>query len=185
MPERLYQKRFDEFFHEISPQEITPAGFTGLVWPHRPEVISQPGRFVQEARAEIQIGSPEQAAAYLQQHVYTPFDQFDQEELWVLLLNNKNWITHQVMVYRGTVNSVLIRTVELFKAAIRVNAPALILSHCHPSTDPTPSPEDIEVTRQAVEVAALLGIELFDHLIIGGEKWISLRRKKWGFEEKP
>ena len=146
------------------------------------EPASQPGRFVQEARADIQIGSPEQAAAYLQQHVYAPFDRFDQEELWVLLLNHKNWITHQVMVYRGTVNSVLIRPVELFKEAVRVNASGLILSHCHPSGDPLPSPEDILVTKQAVEVATLLGIELHDHLVIGNEKWVSMRRKRMGFE---
>jgi hypothetical protein len=145
MPERLYQKKFNECFRVTEPQEVTPTGFTGLTWPHRPESVvrlpemsepvSQPGRFVQEARADIQVGSPEQAAAYLQQHVYRPFDQFDQEELWVLLLNTKNWITHQVMVYRGTVNSALIRPVELFKEAVRVNATGLILSHCHPSGD--------------------------------------------------
>ena len=163
-----------------------------MEWPHRPgsvvrlpeplEPASQPGRFVQEARADIQIGSPEQAAAYLQQHIYRPFDQFDQEELWVLLLNTKNWITHQVMVYRGTVNSALIRPVELFKEAVRVNATGLILSHCHPSGDPLPSPVDVEVTRSVVDAGHLLGIEVLDHLVIGDEKWVSMRRKRLGFE---
>ena len=126
------------------------------------EPASRPGRFVQEARTNVQIGSPEAAAAYLQQHIYQPFAQFDQEEVWVLLLNTKNRVTHEVMVYRGTVNTAYIRPVEFFKEAVRVNASSLILSHCHPSSDPNPSPEDVTVTRAANEVAMLLEIELLD-----------------------
>ena len=120
---------------------MTPTGFAGLIWPeHLEPTLGPSGRFVREARSRVQIGSPEKAAIYLQQHVYAPFEQFDQEEVWVLLLNNKNWITHEVMVYRGTVNTAYIRPVEFFKEAVRVNATALIVAHNHPSGDPTPSP---------------------------------------------
>lgn len=180
MPERLYQKRFDDYFQIISPQEVTPVGFTGLVWPER-TALYLPGRFVREARSNIPISSPAAAAAYLQQHIYHPFTEFDQEEVWVLLLNTKNRITHEVMTYRGTINAAYIRPVEFFKEAVRVNAHSLILSHCHPSGDPTPSPEDVTITRATNEIARLLEIELLDHIIIGDNQWISLKEKGQGF----
>jgi DNA repair protein RadC len=88
---------------------------------------------------EVIARSPVDVAQYLLQHVYTPFEAFDQEELYVLLLNTKNRITHETMVYRGTVNSVHIRPAELFSTAVRVNAPA-ILDHKHPSGLADPSP---------------------------------------------
>jgi DNA repair protein RadC len=139
-------------------------------------------RFVREARETVQIRSPADVAYYLLKHIYTPFHQFDQEETWVLLLNIKHQVTHEVMVYRGTVNSVLIRPAELLKEAVRVNAPVIILSHCHPSQDPTPSPEDVQVTQVVSQAARLLGIELLDHLVIGMDRWVSLRERGLGFD---
>ena len=82
-------------------------------------------------------------AQYLLTKAYVPFEDFGQEEMWVLLLDSKHQITHEVMVYRGQVGQISIRGAELLQEAVRVNAPALILSHCHPSTDPTPSPEGV------------------------------------------
>ena len=111
-----------------------------------------------------------------------PFDQFSQEEMWVLLLNSRTRITHEVMVYRGTVNSALVRVPELFKEAIKVNAPGLILSHCHPSSDPEPSPEDAMITRQARLAAELLDIDLLDHIVVGKDAWVSLRQRGLGFD---
>jgi len=103
-------------------------------------------RFVREVPDRVFIKSPGDAAQYLLEKIYTPFEDFDQEEMWVLLLNNKHRVTHEVMVYRGQVSTVHVREAELLKEAVRVNAPALVLSHCHPSGDPTPSPEDVHVT---------------------------------------
>ena len=97
-------------------------------------------RFVRAVRDEIIVRTPADAAEHLIRHVYTPFDQFDQEELWTCLLNSRNRITHEVMVYRGTVNTVRVRVAEIFKEAVRTNAAGFVLSHCHPSGDPTPSP---------------------------------------------
>lgn len=97
------------------------------------------GRFVRVVKDEVIARSPVDVAQYLLQHVYTPFEAFDQEELYVLLLNTKNRITHETMVYRGTVNSGHIRPAELFTTAVRVNAPA-ILDHKHPSGLADPSP---------------------------------------------
>ena len=127
------------------------------------------------------IRSPFDAAQHLLTQVYVPFEAFDQEELFVLLLNSKHRITHEALVYRGTVNSIYIRPAELFKAAVRVNAPALLLSHVHPSGSAEPSPEDVRVTEEAVVAGKLLGIDVLDHLIIGRGSWVSLREQGLGF----
>lgn len=138
-------------------------------------------RFVRSVQEEVIVRSPSDAAVYLMQRVYTPFDQFDQEELWSLLLNTKHRITHEVMIYRGTLNSVHVRLAELFKEAIHTNAAAFLLSHCHPSGDPTPSPEDIRLTEQTAQVAALLDIPLLDHIVVGRNIWTSMKQQGLGF----
>lgn len=82
----------------------------------------------------------------------------------------------------GSVNANHIRMAEIFKGAILSNASAIILAHNHPSGDPTPSPEDIEFTRQARKAGELLGIELLDHIIIGSSRFISLEERGLGFK---
>ena len=176
--ERLYQLGFEGL---VQHQDVTPAGFTELVFPAR-DGPPQLGRFVREATASAVIASPQEAAQYLIDHIYSPFEDFDQEELWVLLLNTKGRITHEVMVYRGNVNTAIVRIPELFKEAVRVNAPSLILSHCHPSGNPSPSPEDLALTKRANEAAAMLDLDILDHIIIGQGEWVSLkesRREIW------
>jgi DNA repair protein RadC len=194
MPMRLYQGRFDENFSPTTPQDVTPEGFTGLRFPGLLAQVGQDqavqstltgktGRFVREAKENVQITSPSEAARYLLENIYVPFEQFDQEELWILLLNTKNRVTHEVMAYRGTVNSLNIRVAEIFKEAVRVNATGLILSHCHPSGDPSPSAEDIAVTREAKEAADVLAVALEDHIIVGKDCWVSLRERRLGFDQ--
>jgi DNA repair protein RadC len=139
------------------------------------------GRFVRVVNDEIIVRSPVDAAQYLLQHVYVPFDAFDQEELYVLMLNTKNRITHETMVYRGTVNSVYIRPAELFKEAVRVNAPAILLAHNHPGGSAEPSPEDQRTTAVAVEAGGILGISVLDHFVIGRGVWVSMKEKGLGF----
>lgn len=135
MKERLIQLGFDVQTLAITSHDVTPSGVNSLTFPlTRP--IEPLSRFVREASEPYQVTSPTEAADYLTRHIYTPFADFDQEEMWVLLLNTKNLITHEVMVYRGTVNTAYVRTAELFKEAVRVNAPSIILSHCHPSGAP-------------------------------------------------
>lgn len=196
MSKRLYQRRFDQHFNSTTSQDVTPEGFVELTFPTRllkagrnrniPSTqIGNLGRFVREATSNVQVTSPKVAADYLQQNIFTPFEQFDQEEMWVLLLNTKNRITHEAMVYRGTLNSAVVRIAEIFKEAIRVNANGLILSHCHPSGDPTPSPEDVIITSQAKEAADLLSIAFEDHIIVGKDTWVSLREHGLGFDPNP
>lgn len=144
--------------------------------------IEGSGRFVRTVKEEVIVRAPSDAVQYLRNHVYTSaLEAIDQEELWCLLFNTRSRITHEVMVYRGTVNTIYIRPAELFKEAVRVNAPALLLSHIHPSGSPDPSPEDIRTTQDAFQAGKLLGIEVLDHIIIAGEKWVSLKEKRLGF----
>ena len=178
MPERIYQLRFGENFKPTVPEDVTPEGFAGLEFDKGERL----GRFVREVPDRVYIKSPSDAAQYLLEKVYTPFEDFDQEEMWVLLLNNKHRVTHEVMVYRGQVSAVHVREAELLKQAIRVNAPALVLSHCHPSGDPTPSPEDVHVTDLVNKAASLLGLTLVDHLIVGKDCWVSLKERRLGFD---
>jgi DNA repair protein RadC len=106
----------------------------------------------------------------------------EQEELRVVLLNTKNQVMGMPAIYRGSVNTSLVRVSELFREAIRQNCPALIVVHNHPSGDPSPSPEDIQVTRQAVEAGKLLNIEVLDHLIIARQSYVSLKEQGLSFE---
>ncbi|MBI4282662.1 MAG: DNA repair protein RadC [Chloroflexi bacterium] len=105
----------------------------------------------------------------------------DQEELRVLLLNTKNQVLATHQVYRGNVNTSLIRVSELFRMAVRENCPAIIVAHNHPSGDPAPSPEDVEVTRDIVKGGQLLNIEVLDHIIIGRQGYVSLKERGLGF----
>lgn len=105
----------------------------------------------------------------------------DQEELRTVLLDTKSYLQGIVMVYKGSLNTSLIRVGEVFKAALRANSASIIIAHNHPSTDPEPSPEDILVTRQIVEAGRLLDVQCLDHLIIGQGRWVSLRERGIGF----
>jgi DNA repair protein RadC len=134
------------------------------------------GRFTRVVKEEVVVCTPAEAAEHLLTHVYAPFEHCNQEELWVLLMNRKQRITHEVMVYRGMVNRIHVRIAELFKDAVRVNAPAILLSHCHPSGDSRPSEEDQQVNELAIQAGNLLGIEVVDHVLIGDDCWFSMRQ---------
>ena len=100
-----------------------------------------------------------------------------QEQLRVLLLNTRNQVMGQRVIYQGNVSSAIVRTAEVFRPAVIEAVPGIIVSHNHPSQDPTPSPEDAAITRELSQAAKLLGIELLDHVVIGGEKFVSLKER--------
>ncbi len=100
----------------------------------------------------------------------------DQEHLRVLLLNTRNQVLAVTEVYKGSVSTALVRPAELFREAVRQNAPSVILVHNHPSGDPSPSPDDVVMTKQAVEAGKILAIELLDHVIIGDRRFASLKQ---------
>ena len=101
-----------------------------------------------------------------------------QEQLRVLLLNTRNQVRGQRVIYQGNVNSSVIRPAEVFRPAVIESAPSIIISHNHPSSDPTPSPEDVSITRELVQAGKLLGIDLLDHVVIGGDRWVILKERK-------
>ncbi|MCD4672910.1 MAG: DNA repair protein RadC [Anaerolineaceae bacterium] len=105
-----------------------------------------------------------------------------QEHLWVMLLTIRNQVIHTEKLYKGSLNASTVRVAEVFKPAIQHNAASVILVHNHPSGDPGPSPEDVTLTRAAVEAGKLLDIKVLDHLIIGHGRFVSLKEQKKGFD---
>lgn len=128
--------------------------------------------------ARPQITSPLDAANLLMLEM----GGLEQENLRTLLLDTKNRVLASPTVYIGNVNSSIIRVSEIFRDAVRENATAIIVAHNHPSGDPTPSPEDVQVTRSIVEAGLLLGIDVLDHLVIGHQRFISLKERGLGFD---
>ncbi len=123
------------------------------------------------------INSPADAAALVQYDMSA----LEQEHLRVMLLDRRNRVLEIVEVYKGSVNSSQVRVGELFKGAVRTNASAIIVVHNHPSGDPTPSPDDVAVTRAIVQAGKLLDVDVLDHLVIGQGKWVSLKERGLGF----
>jgi DNA repair protein RadC len=101
----------------------------------------------------------------------------DREHFLTLLLNSKNGIVGVNTASIGTLNSSLVHPREVFKAAIIANSAAVILVHCHPSGNPDPSNEDLEITRRLAEAGKILGIEVLDHVIVGEGCWVSLKER--------
>lgn len=123
------------------------------------------------------IHCPADAAALVQAEMGL----LEQEYLKVFLLDTRNRVLDIIEIYHGTVNSSYVHVGELFKPAVQRLAPVIILCHNHPSGDPTPSPEDINLTRSVVQAGKLLDIDVLDHLIIGNNRFISLKERGQGF----
>lgn len=109
--------------------------------------------------------------AFMQPYVH----QEETETVWILALDTQSRIRFDspIVVTRGLLNSSLLHPREVFRAAIVAGAAGIILVHNHPSADPTPSPEDREVTKQLVEAGRLLDLPIYDHVVIGGSAFVS------------
>jgi len=174
--------------------------FNGLTGLHRApfeELLQQRG--VGEARAAqikaaIELGrrlalempnerpvikSPADAAALVQYEMSA----LEKEQMRVILLDTRNRVVEIAEVVNGTVNSAHLRMAEIFTPAVRRNVPAILLVHNHPSGDPTPSPDDVTLTRAVLQAGKLLDIEVLDHIIIGigQNRWVSLKERGLGF----
>jgi len=123
------------------------------------------------------VNSPEDAAAILQYEMGA----LEKEHLRTILLDTRNRVIKICEVYKGSLNSSIIRVGEVFRDAVRMNAASLIVVHNHPSGDPNPSPEDISVTRAIIEAGDLLNIEVLDHIVIGKKYFVSMKSKGLGF----
>jgi DNA repair protein RadC len=123
------------------------------------------------------INSPGDAA-----QLFIPFIGYlDHEEMWEACLDTRNRVRCLVVLYKGSVNTSQVRVAEIFHQAIIENALAVILAHNHPSLDISPSPDDVAVTRAIVQAGKLLDIDVLDHLVIGGNQWVSLKERGLGF----
>lgn len=107
----------------------------------------------------------------------------EQEHFRVLYLDTRNRLLGSDTLYVGSLNTSHIRVCEVFREAVKRNCAAIMVAHNHPSGDPTPSPEDVEVTRQLVAAGEILGIEVVDHLIVGQQRFVSLRERGLGFAD--
>lgn len=105
----------------------------------------------------------------------------DHEELWVVLLDTRNNVVSIDKLYKGSVNQSQVRVSEIFRSAVIKNSPSIIIIHNHPSGDPTPSPDDVGLTRAIVQSGKMLDIDVLDHLVIGQGRWASLKERGLGF----
>lgn len=119
------------------------------------------------------IRSPEDAAKYMMNEMRF----LSQEHFVCLYLNTKNQVMHKQVIFIGSLNASIVHPREVYKEAFRRSAASIICLHNHPSGDPSPSREDIEVTKRLVECGKIIGIDLLDHIIIGENKFISLKEK--------
>jgi DNA repair protein RadC len=119
------------------------------------------------------IRSPEDGAKYVMEDMRF----LSQEHFVAIYLNTKNQVIHRKTIFIGSLNASIVHPREVFKEAIKRSAASIICVHNHPSGDPTPSREDIDVTKRLAECGRIIGIELLDHLIIGDQKFVSLKEK--------
>ena len=123
------------------------------------------------------VRSPEDIANLLQGEMAF----LEQEEMRVVLLNTRNQVLAAPTVYRGSVHTAVVRIGELFRDALRQNAPAVILVHNHPSGEPTPSSEDISMTKQAIEAGQLLDVDVLDHIVLAHGGFVSMKSTRVAF----
>ncbi len=169
-------------------------GLTGLVRTPVHELARIPGVGLAKAaqiQAALELGRrvatatpgerPQVRSAHDAYLLLADMADLEQETLRTLLLDTRGRAIAIPTIYVGNVNTTLVRPAEIFREAIRRNAVSLIIAHNHPSGDPTPSPEDIALTRDLVAAGRLLGIGVLDHLIIGKGRYTSLREQGVAF----
>ncbi len=126
----------------------------------------------------VQVRGPGDAANF----VMMEMGLLEKEELRTLLLDTKNYISRMETIYAGSLNSAVVRVGEVFRPAVRANSASIIVVHNHPSGDPTPSPEDVRVTELMVQAGRMLDIEVLDHIVIGRNRFVSMKERGLGFK---
>ncbi len=105
-----------------------------------------------------------------------------QEQMRVVHLNKKGGVLGAAAIYQGSVHTIMVRTADVFREAVRSNSTSIVVAHNHPSGDPTPSPEDAQVTRELVLAGKTLDIDVLDHIVIGHtSRWVSMKERGLGF----
>ncbi|NSL51613.1 RadC family protein [Calidifontibacillus erzurumensis] len=170
-------KKFDglRMLKDATIEEITKINGIGSVKAIQILAALELGRRINKLRYEERytIRSPEDAAKYVMDDMRF----LSQEHFVAIYLNTKNQVIHKQSIFIGSLNASIVHPREVFKEALRRSSASIICVHNHPSGDPTPSREDIEVTKRLVECGKIIGIDVLDHLIIGDTKYISLKEK--------
>jgi DNA repair protein RadC len=124
--------------------------------------------------ARLQIRRPEDAAAYLMPR----FGARGVEQFGIMLLDSKHRVMRTAVLAVGTLNSSIVQPRDVFREAAIGGAAAIVIFHNHPSGDPTPSPDDVALTRRLVAAGTLIGIDVVDHLILGDVRYWSIKETK-------
>ena len=158
--------------HHLSLQQLQELRGIGQVKAVQIKCIGELSKRIARAGAKksLDFNEPETIAHYYMEALRHE----EQENVICMMLDTNNHFLGDVCLTRGTVNTSLISPRELFLEALSFHAVHLILVHNHPSGDPSPSPEDIQVSKRITEAGELLGITLLDHIIIGDQRYVSL-----------
>jgi DNA repair protein RadC len=135
------------------------------------EIGQRMARMVHDSRYAIR--SPEDGAEYVMEEMRS----LKQEHFVTLFLNTKNQVLHKRTIFVGSLNASIVHPREVFKEAVRQSAASIICFHNHPSGDPTPSREDIDVTKRLASCGKMLGVDVLDHIVIGDRRFVSLKHK--------
>lgn len=162
--------------HHLSIRDLMNHRGIGCVKAVQIKCIVELSRRMSKMSAENNLcfSHPETIAQYYMED----FRHSGQEQMVVMMLNTKSKLLGEQVISKGTVNASLITPREIFIQALHFHAVSIVLVHNHPSGDPTPSREDIQITKRIQGAGAMLGIELLDHLIIGDKKYISFRERE-------
>ncbi len=166
------EKENIQFLHNVSIEELTKIKGIGRVKATQIKAICELNRRMLRPieKTQIKIRTAENVAELL----INEMKYEKREKVKILVLNTKNILLKILDVSYGGTNSAIIEPKDILSEPIKMGAPKIILVHNHPSGDPTPSKEDIELTKRIYNAAALLGIELLDHIVIGNQKYISI-----------
>ncbi len=171
----MLNKRGIAGIHQASLKELETISGIGRVKAIQIKALAELSTRIAKTNAlqKLQISSPSSVAdIYMEEMRH-----LQQEHLKIVLLDTKNNIINDHTVSVGTVNASLINPREVFIHALKNGAVHMIILHNHPSGDPTPSREDISITKRIVEASDIIGIKLLDHIIIGDGNYISLKEK--------
>lgn len=158
---------------EMSEQELVDLGIGKKSAERIVAACGLIGHYIKSKNEDsIIVRSPEDAANVFQDLKYKNQEQFE-----VAFLNTKNKVISRKTIFKGSLNASIVHPREIFREAVKLSAASIVCAHQHPSGDPTPSREDIEVTKRLVECGKMMGIELLDHIVIGDPKYISLKEK--------
>ena len=166
------EKENIQFLHNVSIEELTKIKGIGREKATQIKAICELNRRMLRPieKTQIKIRTAENVAELL----INEMKYEKREKVKILVLNTKNILLKILDVSYGGTNSAIIEPKDILSEPIKMGAPKIILVHNHPSGDPTPSKEDIELTKRIYNAAALLGIELLDHIVIGNQKYISI-----------